>query len=221
LKTSDYLKKWGIYLVGAILILVFAALLVVRPRVLAEKNKFEKPVVKGTTTSSAPAINSAHSPSPASNSATPATTPAPTVQSVPVSPSPVSPSSQSQVASESPAPAPTQTETPVVPKETVTLVIDSLGTYTVNINDGDTVFDVLKNASNQNTFTIDYVSDPTWGAFVTQIGSVGYSSTLGYNSPDGKYWFLYINGQTSADGVSSAKVKNSDQIEFKYETPSW
>ena len=99
-----------------------------------------------------------------------------------------------------------------------------MGNYKIEIEKSDTVFTVLERIAASNGFSIDYVSDQGYGVFITKIDSLGYDSSLGYNSPDGRYWMFYDVDNPAHfynEGASSAKVYNKDIVEWRYEKPSW
>ena len=107
----------------------------------------------------------------------------------------------------------TQTVTQEVEKNQAQVIVDRAGKYSVDLQAGDTAFDVLKRASEQNNFALDYSSDPTYGAFINGINGI-----MPYNK---YYWFFYYNGNSSMVGVSSQPISKGDVIEFRYELSTW
>lgn len=107
----------------------------------------------------------------------------------------------------------TQTVTQEVEKNQAQVIVDRAGKYSVDLQAGDAAFDVLKRASEQNNFALDYSTDPTYGAFINGINGI-----MPYNK---YYWFFYYNGNSSKVGVSSQPISKGDVIEFRYELSTW
>jgi len=57
-------------------------------------------------------------------------------------------------------------------------------------------------------FTFTGKEHPSLGFFVETINGRG--------AADGKYWFLYINGESSPTGASDTNVSRGDTIEWRY-----
>lgn len=106
-------------------------------------------------------------------------------------------------------PAPTPTPTPI-PQKFVTVEIQGLGSYEVELEDDDTAFLVLLRAGQQNSFSIDYQNYEGLGIFVNCIGGVC--------SHDNYYWAFYYNGQYSMVGASAQPVSEGDTTTWKFET---
>ncbi|WP_235851627.1 DUF4430 domain-containing protein [Heyndrickxia camelliae] len=80
----------------------------------------------------------------------------------------------------------------------------------MEIKDGETAFDVLKEATTKNNVKFEYTTDPKFGANVTQIGDVKPEY-----SKDSTYWGFIVNGSMAQVGVSSYKVNNGDDLLLK------
>jgi hypothetical protein len=105
---------------------------------------------------------------------------------------------------------PTPIPTPV-PAKTVTVDIQNLGLYTVEISGNDTAYDVLIKAGKQNNFTITSEYYTGMGYFVSGINGIG--------SHDNYFWAFYYNGVSSMVGASGQKVQDKDTTAWKFE--SW
>ncbi|PAD70972.1 hypothetical protein CHH83_00600 [Bacillus sp. 7586-K] len=77
----------------------------------------------------------------------------------------------------------------------------------VNIKEGQTAYDVLKEITEAKDIPLDAPIDPTYGPFINNIGNV----TL----PAGQYWTLSINGEPATVGADGYTVKNGDSLLFK------
>lgn len=80
----------------------------------------------------------------------------------------------------------------------------------LEIKDGETAFDVLKEATTKNNIAFDYTTDPKYGANIVQIGDAKPDY-----AKDSTYWGFIINGSMAQVGVSGYKVKNGDDLLFK------
>lgn len=77
-----------------------------------------------------------------------------------------------------------------------------LDTIAVEISDGDTAFDAIKEADEQLEWdTYDF------GEMITGIGGVAAD-------PDSDFWSFYVNGLFQDMGASSTEVTNGDNIQF-------
>jgi len=132
---------------------------------------------------------------PTSNSKTkPRSTPAPTTR----------------VLASTPTPSPTLTPTPIpIPKKLVTVEIQTLASYKIELQENDTAFSVLLKTAQDNNFTIDYTMYEGLGAFVNCIAGI-----CGH---DNYYWAFYYNGQYSMVGASSLPVSDGDITAWKFE----
>ncbi|MGV3464652.1 MAG: DUF4430 domain-containing protein [Heyndrickxia sp.] len=80
----------------------------------------------------------------------------------------------------------------------------------LEIKDGETAFDVLKEAATKKDVKFDYTTDPKYGANVVQIGDVKPDY-----AKDSTYWGFIVNGSMAPVGVSGYKVKNGDDLILK------
>jgi hypothetical protein len=77
----------------------------------------------------------------------------------------------------------------------------------VEIEEGETAFDILKEVTEEQDVVLDYGEDPNYGAFITSIGSI---------IPEGdQYWGFMINGEGAQVGASSYVVEKGDSLLFK------
>jgi LPXTG-motif cell wall-anchored protein len=80
----------------------------------------------------------------------------------------------------------------------------------MELKQGETAFDVLKDATSKKNVAFEYSTDPKYGASITKIGE----SKPDYNK-DSTYWAFGINGGMAAVGVSGYTVENGDDLLFK------
>ncbi|PIZ00565.1 hypothetical protein COY62_01860 [bacterium (Candidatus Howlettbacteria) CG_4_10_14_0_8_um_filter_40_9] len=120
------------------------------------------------------------------------------------------PSVQPPVVTEDQSPVQSPVQTPVVKKDTVQITIDGVGTFNIEFKNGDSAFDILKRASVENGFILDYESY-SWGVMVTRIGNKDAQGTY--------YWAFYYNGAYAQVGASDQQVLKNDITEWRYE--SW
>lgn len=106
-----------------------------------------------------------------------------------------------------PNPTPTLTPTPV---EQAAIIIESVGSYSVNLQENDTAFSILLRAGQENSFTVEYQIYEGMGAFVTCIA--------GICSHDNYYWAFYYNGNYSMVGASTQPVSAGDTTTWKFES---
>lgn len=97
----------------------------------------------------------------------------------------------------------TKTETREVEKNQAVLVIENVGSFKIDIENGDTAFNVLKKAASQNGFNITY-DEYSFGVFVTGIGGIKPTAN--------QYWAFYYNGAFSNVGASAQEIKKGDTI---------
>ncbi len=128
---------------------------------------------------------------------TPAFSPTPEKTLVPSTPRPT-PTSQ---------PSPSATPTPL---EQAKVIIENLGTYTVNLEADDTALDILVRAGSENGFAIELQTYEGLGAFVNCIG--------GICTHDNYYWAFYLNGSYSMVGASAQPVSEGDETAWKFES---
>jgi outer membrane murein-binding lipoprotein Lpp len=121
------------------------------------------------------------------------------------------PSTRALASTPTPSPTPTPISTPTpIPKKLVTVEIQTLASYKVELQENDTAFSVLLKAAQDNNFTVDYTIYEGLGAFVNCIAGI-----CGHDS---YYWAFYYNGQYSQVGASSLPVSDGDITIWKFET---
>jgi hypothetical protein len=77
----------------------------------------------------------------------------------------------------------------------------------VEVEEGQTAFDLLKKITNEQKVAFDYTIDEKWGAFINHIGDI---------IPEGNnYWGFIVNGEESQVGISSYPVEKGDSLLFK------
>lgn len=108
---------------------------------------------------------------------------------------------------------PAQEENPQPETINVTLKIEtneSTKTYEVELNQEQTVYDLLKKASSEYNFSLR-VTDYSFGVFIEELAGVSN------NSKEGKYWLYYLNGKLSSKGASIQELKDNDAVLWRYE----
>lgn len=139
----------------------------------------------------------------------------------PATPEPVQEQETASPTGESDAPQPAATaivrapETSVAltktvsePEGTATLIVDS-NRYALTAPAGSTLKDAHDRLQTESSFTYAYRNYSGLGALVTEIN--GRAST-------GEYvWILHVNGEKSATGISSTRIRSGDVIEWKLE----
>ena len=115
-----------------------------------------------------------------------------------------------------PAPKPKQEETKKEASSSLVKVTLSINkgsgqkAYPTEVAKGSVVFDVLKTASLKYHFSMDY-KNYAYGAFIEGLDGVRSDKSRSM------YWIYYINGKKANLGASSQKVKEGDNILWKYE----
>ena len=104
-----------------------------------------------------------------------------------------------------PAGGPSPSPTPI---PTVTIKIQHLGTFTPEVQAGDTALSVLKRAGSQKGFQVR-TTQYWFGEFVDCIGDLCFD--------DRHYWAFYFNGQYSNVGASVQSIVAGDTSEWKWE----
>lgn len=138
-------------------------------------------------------------------------TPSPTSNILIPTPTPFStPSTNSQnnssVTTSTPTPAPTQN----IQITQVNLTINGSSGFTVLINDGGNQCDVLSKAlADGKISSLNMRYDSNYGTYaVYQINGIGKENSV--------WWTYTVNGQSPNQGCSYVKIKNNDNIEWKY-----
>lgn len=132
-----------------------------------------------------------------------------------IQPTPTPTSTPTATPKPKPKPAPTSIPTPTpaptpTPQKLMTVEIQNVGNYQVEVKENDTAFSVLLLAAQENNFSLDYQNYEGLGAFVNCIGGVC--------SHDNYYWAFYYNGQYSMVGASAQPVSQGDITTWKFET---
>lgn len=101
---------------------------------------------------------------------------------------------------------------------TVTLIVEveSEGidkTYSVNLEENSTVFEMMEKAKEKG-FIFNY-SESDLGVLVDEIVEIKN------DSESGKYWVYYLNGEMAQVGVSEQKLQDNDQILWRFELPAF
>ena len=90
-------------------------------------------------------------------------------------------------------------------------------TQTVEMKEGDTAATLSERFFALNGLAADYDPDYAWGWYLKSISSPFDSSLkLEYDSATGKYWQLFINGESSAVGASGYTLKEGDSVVWCY-----
>jgi len=103
-----------------------------------------------------------------------------------------------------PSAGPTQSQTS--PKATLTIGDVA---YPINIVPGMTVMDAMNSLSSTGAITYTSQEYTGLGAFIDSIN--------GQKSGGNNYWMLYVNGTTTATGVSATTITAGDVVEWRYE----
>lgn len=82
----------------------------------------------------------------------------------------------------------------------------------IDISDGDTVFDILKKACNDNNIQIEYTYSSGFGSYYIEGINQLYEKDCGAFSG----WTYRVNGELPSVGASKYEVKNGDNVEFLY-----
>ena len=78
-------------------------------------------------------------------------------------------------------------------------------------NDGETVFDLLKNITEKENIQIDYKDyGESMGVMINSIDDVNNNFNKGF------YWQYWINDEYAKEGASFQKLQNNDLIIWKY-----
>ena len=77
----------------------------------------------------------------------------------------------------------------------------------VEVEEGQTAFDILKEVTEEQEVALDYSIHEQWGAMIEGIGEV---------APEGyDYWGFIVNGEEAQVGASSYAVEKGDSLLFK------
>lgn len=81
--------------------------------------------------------------------------------------------------------------------------------FTINQEKDDTVYSLMQKLAEDGSISLE-VKEYDFGVMIDSIDNIR-------NGTDNKYWIYYINGQMAGEGVSTQKVQNNDNIEFRFE----
>ncbi|MFA6251329.1 MAG: DUF4430 domain-containing protein [Candidatus Paceibacterota bacterium] len=101
-----------------------------------------------------------------------------------------------------------KTQTQIETQNKISLIV--LGTtYQSSFQEGDTVYKVMDNLSNQkeNNFSFSFRKYPALGIFINEIN--------GLKEGNGKYWLYYVNGKEASVGVSKYELESGDIINWE------
>jgi len=82
--------------------------------------------------------------------------------------------------------------------------------YSTNYSDNLTAFDLLKKASDDTNFKIDY-EQYDFGVFIKSINGTENSQV--------KAWIYFVNGNSAYEGADMHKLQPGDSVEWKYIKP--
>lgn len=83
----------------------------------------------------------------------------------------------------------------------------------INFQSGLTVFNLTKIGIEKLGLVVEYKSS-SFGVLVEKINDFK-------NGQDGKYWMLYVNGQSAALAADKIEAKTKDKIEWKFIKPAF
>ena len=101
-----------------------------------------------------------------------------------------------------------RTESPQASSTSSATLVVGKNLYEILASDG-TVLQAMQTLASTTNFVFTGKNHPSLGFFVESIN--------GKKNADGFYWILYVNGRASDLGISQAKIRADDQIEWKYE----
>lgn len=81
--------------------------------------------------------------------------------------------------------------------------------YILGFNSNESLFDSMQHQKDSEKITFESKNYSGIGQFIYSIN--------GIKSDGSNYWIYYINGNEAQIGVSSYKLKDNDQIEWKFE----
>jgi hypothetical protein len=80
--------------------------------------------------------------------------------------------------------------------------------YTSNVRPQTSLYDAMQALSQQGTISFSATYYDGIGYFIDEID--------GIQNGNGKYWFFYVNGESSTVGVSSYIIRPHDNIEWRF-----
>lgn len=87
-----------------------------------------------------------------------------------------------------------------------------LETVTVRFSDGETAFDVLKRACEENEIQLEYSYTPAYGSYYIE----GINNLYQFDCGKSSGWLYYINGSSPGCGCSSYVMSDGDVLSWKY-----
>ncbi len=84
--------------------------------------------------------------------------------------------------------------------------------FEVEINDGDSVFDILKRATKDNKIHMEFVNTPIYNSAYVE----GINNIYEFDAGELSGWMYSVNGDFPNRGSSGYKVKAGDKIEWHY-----
>src|SRR3989344_5117795 len=91
---------------------------------------------------------------------------------------------------------------------TASFVVDGTS-YQLTAPEGSTLKDAMDHLQTEGNFTYGYKNYTGLGAFVTSLNNRASTGDM--------VWILYVNGERSATGISSTRIRSGDLIEWKLE----
>ena len=81
-------------------------------------------------------------------------------------------------------------------------------TYNLSVTSGTSLYDAMLKLSQRAEISFNATYYSSIGYFIDEIG--------GIPNGNGKYWFFYVNGESSTVGVSSYIIQPYDAIEWRF-----
>lgn len=92
--------------------------------------------------------------------------------------------------------------------------------YRTAIKPDSSVYDLMVLLKNQGKVDFKVKNYSSLGFFIDEINGIK-NDPAGLPAQAGKNWLYYVNGKPAPVGVSYYKLKNNDQVEWKYENKSF
>ncbi len=87
-----------------------------------------------------------------------------------------------------------------------------LEAVTVSFSDGETAFDVLKRACEENEIQLEYSYTPAYGSYYIE----GINNLYQFDCGKSSGWLYYINGSSPGCGCSSYVMSDGDVLSWEY-----
>lgn len=87
-----------------------------------------------------------------------------------------------------------------------------LKAVTVSFSDGETAFDVLKRACEENEIQLEYSYTPAYGSYYIE----GINNLYQFDCGKSSGWLYYINGSSPGCGCSSYVMSDGDVLSWEY-----